>query len=203
MDSNQHRISTIGSTSPRMRAAECSPGRELGVTDPPNTCRAPKGRQTSVARYAGLLSFFAPDARAYARGYILPRLRRSAGGCSAAIFIRHFSLLGWHRSNVIGSILLFLAAQLISSTAAQIQTRQPISTEKHSRYQIKLALDFDNRTYAGTERLRFVNRGEHPTSTLYFHLYANGRVPGCVAPPAPAKAEPGRLTSSDTRPVII
>src|SRR5258708_14099216 len=101
------------------------------------------------------------------------------------------------------SLLLFLAAQLISSTAAQIQTRQPISTEKHSRYQIKLALDFDNRTYAGTERLRFVNRGEHPTSTLYFHLYANVRLPGDVAPPPPANAEPDHLTSSDTRPVII
>ncbi len=97
------------------------------------------------------------------------------------------------------SLLLFLAALLISSTAAQIQTRQPISTEKHSRYQIKLALDFDNRTYVGTERLRFVNRGEHPTSTLYFHLYSNVRVPGYVAPPAPAKAEPGRLTSDEPR----
>ncbi len=97
------------------------------------------------------------------------------------------------------SLVLFLAALMISSTAAQIQTRQPISTEKHSRYQIKLALDFDNRTYVGTERLRFVNRGEHPTSTLYFHLYSNVRVPGYVAPPAPAKAEPGRLTSDEPR----
>src|SRR5216684_4115868 len=91
------------------------------------------------------------------------------------------------------SLLLFLAALLISSTAAQIQTRQPISTEKHSRYQIKLALDFDNRTYAGTERLRFVNRGEHPTSTLYFHLYPNVRVPGY----APPRAESGQQTSDE------
>src|SRR5229473_7869367 len=97
------------------------------------------------------------------------------------------------------SLVLFLAALLASSTAAQIQTRQPISTEKHSRYQIKLALDFDNRTYAGTERLRFVNRGEHPTSALYFHLYPNVRVPGYVAPPAPARAEPGQLTSDEPR----
>src|SRR5258708_449444 len=97
------------------------------------------------------------------------------------------------------SLLLFLAALMISSTAAQIQTRQPISTEKHSRYQIKLALDFGNRTCVGTERLRFVNRGEHPASTLYFHLYPNVRVPGYVAPPAPPKAEPGRPTSDEPR----
>src|SRR5258708_39752440 len=86
------------------------------------------------------------------------------------------------------SLLLFLAALMISSTAAQIQARQPISTEKHSRYEIKLALDFDNRTYVGTERLRFVNRGEHPTSRLYFHLYSYVRVPAYAAPPSRARA---------------
>src|SRR5436190_23817567 len=94
------------------------------------------------------------------------------------------------------SLVLFLAALLTSATGAQAQ---PISTEKHSRYQIKLALDFDGRTYTGVERLRFVNHGEHSTSTLYFHLYPNVRVPGYAAPPAPAKAEPGRLTSDEPR----
>lgn len=76
------------------------------------------------------------------------------------------------------ALVLFLAALLATSAAAQTQTRQPISTEKHSRYQIKLALDFDSRTYTGTEHVRFVNRGDHPASTLYFHLYPNVRVPG-------------------------
>jgi Peptidase family M1 domain len=97
------------------------------------------------------------------------------------------------------SLVLFLAALLASSTAAQAQTRQPISTEKHSRYQIKLALDFDGRAYTGTERVRFVNRGEHPTSTLYFHLYPNVRVPGYAAPAAPVKAETGQPTSDEPR----
>jgi Peptidase family M1 domain len=88
-----------------------------------------------------------------------------------------------------------LLAVLTASIAAQTPTRQPISTEKHSRYQIKLALDFDKRTYTGTERVRFVNRGEHPTSTLYFHLYANMRVPGYVPP----RVEPGQQTSDEPR----
>ena len=55
--------------------------------------------------------------------------------------------------------------------------RQSIPAEQHLRYQIKLALDFENRAYTGTERVRFVNRGDHPASTLYFHLYSNVRVP--------------------------
>src|SRR5713101_5133044 len=97
------------------------------------------------------------------------------------------------------SLVLFLAALLASSTAAQTQTLQPISTEKHSRYQIKLALDFDSRTYTGTERVRFVNHGDHPASTLYFHLYPNVRVPGYAPPAAPVRAEPGQLTSDEPR----
>src|SRR5229473_6084486 len=97
------------------------------------------------------------------------------------------------------SLVLFLAALLASSTAAQTQPLQPISTEKHSRYQIKLALDFDSRTYTGTERVRFVNHGDHPASTLYFHLYPNVRVPGYAPPAAPARAEPGQLTSDEPR----
>jgi hypothetical protein len=168
--------------------------------------RAPKGRQpiglarntqriTSAARFAGLLTLFRRDPRAYARGYTLPRLRRSAPVSSPSIFIKRFILPGLRRSNVIASVGLLLAALLATSTAAQTQPRQPISTEKHSRYQIKLALDFDTRTYTGTERVRFVNRGEHPTSTLYFHLYPNVRVPGY----APPRAEAGQQTSDEPR----
>jgi hypothetical protein len=97
------------------------------------------------------------------------------------------------------SFVLLLVALLTASTAAQNQTHQPLPPEKRLRYQIKLAPDFENRTYTGTERVRFVNRGEHPTSTLYFHLYPNVRVPGYAAPAAPAKTEPGPLTSDEPR----
>ncbi|HYX40858.1 MAG TPA: hypothetical protein VE821_04135, partial [Pyrinomonadaceae bacterium] len=38
-------------------------------------------------------------------------------------------------------------------------------------------LDFDNRNFNGTERVRWVNRDTRPASTLYFHLYANLRKP--------------------------
>lgn len=65
---------------------------------------------------------------------------------------------------LIGAAILFLA------TAARPQTRQPLPLEKRIRYQIQLALDYENRAYTGTERVRWVNRGDHPTSTMFFHL---------------------------------
>jgi len=46
--------------------------------------------------------------------------------------------------------------------------------ERHS-YKIDLKIDFDRLTYTGTERVRWINRGEKPTSIIYFHLYPNLR----------------------------
>lgn len=89
---------------------------------------------------------------------------------------------------------VILAALLTSTIAAQTQTRQPLPPERRIRYQIHLALDFENRTYTGTERVRWINRGEHPTSTLFFHLYPNVRVPG-YAPPT--EKSPSGQTISD------
>jgi hypothetical protein len=60
--------------------------------------------------------------------------------------------------------------------AQQQQAKTPSQTES-TRYQIKLNVDFDGRTYTGTERVRWVNRDNHAASVLYFHLYANLRAP--------------------------
>src|SRR5829696_5802676 len=46
--------------------------------------------------------------------------------------------------------------------------------ERHS-YKIDLKIDFDRLTYSGTERVRWINRGEKATSIIYFHLYPNLR----------------------------
>ena len=78
------------------------------------------------------------------------------------------------------SFLCMLAAAL--TIAAQPQGRQPLTPEKRIRYQVALALDFDNRSYVGTERVRWVNHGDHPTATLFFHLYPNMRAPDYAAP---------------------
>jgi hypothetical protein len=86
---------------------------------------------------------------------------------------------------------------LIASLNLSAQTRQPLPLEKRLRYEINFALDFDSRTYVGTERVHWVNRGEHPTSTLFFHLYANMRVPD-YGPPT-QKNETGQIVSDEPR----
>jgi hypothetical protein len=94
-------------------------------------------------------------------------------------------------------LVLIIAAVLASSTTAQNQTRQPPAPEKRIHYWIQLSLDYENRSYAGTERVRWVNRGDHPTSTLFFHLYPNVRMPGYV-PPA-EKSPSGQVVSDEPR----
>jgi hypothetical protein len=98
--------------------------------------------------------------------------------------------------------LLIGSAILFSASIARPQTHQPLPLEKRIRYQIHLTLDFENRTYTGTERVRWVNRGDHTTSTLFFHLYPNVRMPG-YTPPAD-KTQPSdepRLEISEVRTV--
>lgn len=48
-------------------------------------------------------------------------------------------------------------------------------TLERTLYDIRLSLDFDARRYEGTQRILWFNRGERPTSALYFHLYPNLR----------------------------
>jgi hypothetical protein len=92
---------------------------------------------------------------------------------------------------------LFCLIAALPAVTAQPQTRQPPEPEAGIRYQINLALDYDNRTYAGTERVHWVNRGEHPTSTLFLHLYPNMRAPDYVPPTV--KNEAGQIVSDEPR----
>jgi hypothetical protein len=93
-----------------------------------------------------------------------------------------------------GKSFFCLIAALLA-VAAQAQTRKAPSPEAGIRYQINLTLDFDTRTYVGTERVHWVNRGEHPTSTLFFHLYPNMRTPDYVA--STVKNESGQIVSDE------
>jgi hypothetical protein len=80
-------------------------------------------------------------------------------------------------------------------TAVRESTRQ--------RYQIRLKLDFDALSYAGSEQVSWFNRGDHATSTLYFHLYSNLRTDQSPAstttgPPGAGAGEP-RLEITEVR----
>lgn len=101
------------------------------------------------------------------------------------------------RQRCLSSALRLMPVLLgVSVAGAQIQPRETASADRIS-YQIKLAIDFDNRIYSGTERVRWANRGDRPVSTLYFHLYPNMRPPDYVAPTS--KNESGQITSDEPR----
>ncbi|HEX8709084.1 MAG TPA: M1 family metallopeptidase [Pyrinomonadaceae bacterium] len=113
-------------------------------------------------------------------------------------------------------LLLLLAAALPAARGRASSARKVSSQERPAaagkeaateaerpRYQINLKLDFDGRSYTGTERVRWTNGDDHSTSVLYFHLYANLRAPqqrGAQAPALPAAMpdEP-RLEISEVR----
>src|ERR671911_105058 len=61
------------------------------------------------------------------------------------------------------------AVLLLCALCGKNVLAQPQPATARTRYDIQLSLDFDKRTYTGTERVRFVNRGTRATSTLYFH----------------------------------
>jgi len=81
--------------------------------------------------------------------------------------------------------VLFLCVLCGENSFAQTPPRQPPPPEKRIQYHIDLSLDYANRKYTGSERVRWVNRGDRATGTLIFHLYSNARIPGYAAPSQP------------------
>lgn len=104
------------------------------------------------------------------------------------------------RSNATEFTFLALAAitlVMAQQVAAQSPTKASSgSAPGHSRYEIDLELDFDNRSYKGMERLLWVNRTDRSISVLYFHLYSNLRTdsPGTISiVPQDAEVDQPRL----------
>ncbi|MBA2526890.1 MAG: hypothetical protein H0V18_14070, partial [Pyrinomonadaceae bacterium] len=100
-----------------------------------------------------------------------------------------------------------LVAAIVSSQAAQKVQKQTQSAERaeskaveRAKYQINLKLDFDLRSYAGSEEVRWINRGDRPTAALYFHLYSNVRVG--QPPPAPGSNSAALVVSEADEPRI-
>jgi hypothetical protein len=91
----------------------------------------------------------------------------------------------------------FLLLPLVS--AAQTQSTQ-LPEHQRNRYQIQLKIDFDALSYAGSERVVWVNRSDHAASVLYFHLYSNLRLdqPASTAPES-ADAEEPRIEVTEVK----
>lgn len=96
---------------------------------------------------------------------------------------------------IIGAVLV-LAIGVVSAHPRK-------GTTDRNRYEIKLTLNFDERSYTGSERVRWVNRSDQSSSFLYFHLYSNLRVntPGAALNTIsqPADPEEPRIQITEVR----
>ncbi|HEY6806408.1 MAG TPA: M1 family aminopeptidase [Pyrinomonadaceae bacterium] len=70
-----------------------------------------------------------------------------------------------------------MLAIVIAATvyAVEAQSTAADKTVEHNKYSINFKINFDQLSYEGTERVRWINHGEKPTSVIYFHLYPNLR----------------------------
>jgi hypothetical protein len=109
-------------------------------------------------------------------------------------------------SAALAALILLAASAASAQDAAAPQQQQPSTPAQAANtqatrtlYRINLQLDFDARTYTGTERVRFVNRDDHPASVLYFHLYANQRNPTPRNASQDAPADEPQLEVSEVR----
>ena len=97
--------------------------------------------------------------------------------------------------------LLLLAALCPAAIVPPAPARQAEQAKggaaPRTLYRISLDLDFEARSYAGRERVRWVNRDDAAASVLYFHLYPNLRAederPGVPPPADTAAPEEPRL----------
>jgi hypothetical protein len=103
------------------------------------------------------------------------------------------------------SLALLCSVPTSGALARQDEPNKQAKNEAPPRtlYRITLELDFDARTYAGRERVRWVNRDDRPASVVYFHLYPNLRAEderaGAQGQPDAAAPEEPRLEVTTVR----
>src|ERR1044072_2926139 len=76
----------------------------------------------------------------------------------------------------LGLLVMLLGLFLFSPALLRSQTQPVPKSTDRNKYWIDFKIDVARRSYTGSERVRWVNRGEKPTSVIYFHLYPNLRV---------------------------
>jgi hypothetical protein len=80
----------------------------------------------------------------------------------------------------LGLSLAFCCAVLVTPPLGKSQktlaaNRESSEPDERHHYKIDLNIDFDDLSYNGSERVRWINRTEKSTATVYFHLYSNLR----------------------------
>ncbi|HEX3084943.1 MAG TPA: hypothetical protein VHP99_10500, partial [Pyrinomonadaceae bacterium] len=92
---------------------------------------------------------------------------------------------------------MLAGALLLAPGVARGQDSQTVKRDHRLRYDIKLAINFDDRTYTGVEQVHWVNHGDRPASTIFFHLYPNMRPPDYVTPTQ--KNDAGQIVADEPR----
>jgi peptidase M1-like protein len=75
----------------------------------------------------------------------------------------------------VSAMLLLFGGTLLALAIPKARREAKPGENGRARYQIHLKIDFEARSYTGSERVRWINHGERATSVLYFHLYSNLR----------------------------
>jgi len=107
--------------------------------------------------------------------------------------LKHYLLFG----------LLLVSATVLTLNTAVVyaQTTQAKKPVERNKYRIDFKIDVDRLSYTGSERVKWFNRGEKPTSVIYFHLYPNLRVgePDVAANSVSEEADEPRLDVVEVR----
>lgn len=94
---------------------------------------------------------------------------------------------------------------MLSLTFVAHAQEAEVAKAPRTRYRIQIKLDFDARSYTGSQRVRWVNNGDRATSVLYFHLYSNLRSDQSTSPnngSQSAENEEPRLQITEVRSAI-
>ena len=93
-----------------------------------------------------------------------------------------------HINSTPGDLLMLcvLISVCVAASYQELNAQTPAEAGQKHSYKIELKIDFDRLTYTGVERVRWVNRGEKPSSIIYFHLYPNLR----TAEPSQTNGDP-------------
>jgi hypothetical protein len=80
-----------------------------------------------------------------------------------------------HSNNTASDVFVLCVLVSVVCVAASCQKLNAQTPVERHFYKIDLKIDFDRLSYTGVERVRWINRGEKPSSIIFFHLYPNLR----------------------------
>ena len=101
---------------------------------------------------------------------------------------------------IAGTSLLTARPSQAQPSQAQPSRAPESKLNQRTSYEIDLTINFDARSYSGSEKVRWINRSEHPVSVLYFHLYSNLRLDRQLAPTRrPVRRASQKLMSLESR----